>query len=300
MDDEHSVIDILYSVDSALTTGDYTLEFYRQASVDFPMAVTEFLGSTDHSLVLRLANGNVLNLTYRRLAPEIGARPFDMPVLEQGVWSGDAFCRWFVQPAGRSPVTPADFAAFKTKLDAAGYLWSEPNLKQLAYYDGEVKLLDPFAVSKKIKYVADVLWSLDESKLYGHSDLEIYQKLFADFPLRVRDFIVDDHRSIILQLEDGNLLKITNMELSKEMTGRPWDMPVIDKGIVEYQSYRAWWYVQPYAQTPVSDADFISFVRQLITDGYQMTDPSLHNLGYYEGEVRLLDPFAVVRLPDSK
>lgn len=62
-------------------------------------------------------------------------------------------------------------------------------------------------------------------------------------------------------------------------------MPVIDKGIVEYQSYRSWWYIQPHAETPVSKADFVSFI-----------DPSRHNLAYYKGEVRLLDPFAVVKL----
>jgi hypothetical protein len=56
------------------------------------------------------------------------------------------------------------------------------------------------------------------------------------------------------------------------------------------------WFVQPEGKTPIADKDFVPFLRRLQADGYQFTDPSLHNLAYYKGEVRLLDPFAVVKL----
>jgi hypothetical protein len=59
-------------------------------------------------------------------------------------------------------------------------------------------------------------------------------------------------------------------------------------------------FVQPGVETPIADRDLIPFLRRLRADGYRLTDPSLHNFGYYCGQTRLLDPFAVEKLPDGR
>ena len=40
-------------------------------------------------------------------------------------------------------------------------------------------------------------------------------------------------------------------------------------------------------------------VLKRLRAGYRLTDPSLHNLAYYDGEIKLLDPFAVSQIPEQ-
>ncbi len=42
-------------------------------------------------------------------------------------------------------------------------------------------------------------------------------------------------------------------------------------------------------------------VLKRLRAGYRLTDPSLHNLAYYDGEIEhdLLDPFAVSQIPEQ-
>jgi hypothetical protein len=296
MHESRSVVDVLRSMDDSLTTGDYTLAYYQNvfADADFSKQAREFVRSDTNLIALRLEDGNILNLTYRRLAPEIGARSFDMPILEKGICFGAGnSASWFIQPDSESPVSEKDLASFINKLDAAGYQLSDPDFSRLGYHGGEVRLVDPFAVTKKIKFVPDILWSIDPEQAERHN-LELYAGLFADFPMQVREFIGAGSDSIAMRLEDGNILKIT---LQHNLPPpRAWDMPILESGTVNCDRYSLLWFVQPGGKTPIADKDFMPFVRKLIADGYQFTDPSLHNLAYYKGEVRLLDPFAVVKL----
>jgi hypothetical protein len=298
MDEATSVADILRSIDASLMTGDYTLAYYEQVFMDFPLQAREWITATNDSIVLRLENGQILNLTYRRLSPEIGARSFDMPLLEKDVWSGQYdHASWFVQPPGHSPVSESDLLSFVAELNEAGYRFSAPDRHKLAYYDGAVKLLDPFAVVKNVRSIPDVLWSLDERSV--KHNLELYQQLFADFPMRMREYVTSGHNSIVLRLENGNLFKTSKLELPDEAGTRPWDMPIIEKGIVQSARYSLVWYIQPEGETPIADRDLMPFLKELRADGYRFTQPGLDQLAYYHGKVRLLDPFAVSKIPGN-
>jgi hypothetical protein len=41
-------------------------------------------------------------------------------------------------------------------------------------------------------------------------------------------------------------------------------------------------------------------LQRLRADGYRLTGPSLHNLDYCDGEVKLLNPFAVTKISEDK
>ena len=270
------------------------MAYYQNVFADFPKEAQEFVRSDSNLIALRLEDGNILNLTYRRLAPDIGARSFDMPILEKGEWSSGS--SWFIQPNGDSRVSEKDLASFINKLDAAGYQLSDPDFSRLAYHDGEVRLVDPFAVTKKIKFVPDILWSIEPEQAQHHN-LELYAQRFSDFPLRVREFIGAGRDSIVMRLEDGNILKITkqhNLPLP-----RAWDLPILESGTINRDRRSMLWFVQPEGKIPIAGKDLMPFLKRLRADGYRLTDPSLHNLAYYKGEVRLLDPFAAEKLPQK-
>jgi hypothetical protein len=163
----------------------------------------------------------------------------------------------------------------------------------LAYHDGEVRLVDPFAVIKKIKFVPDILWSIEPEQAQRHN-LELYAVLFADFPLQVREFIGAGSDSIAMRLEDGNILKIT-MQHSLPVP-RAWDMPILESGTIDRDRRPLLWFVQPEGKTPIAGKDLMPFLERLCADGYRFTDPSLHNLAYYQGEIKLIDPFAVSKI----
>jgi hypothetical protein len=100
------------------------------------------------SLVFRLANGNILHITSLILTPELGTRFFDLPMLAQGFVpsSGGINLFYFVQPEAKTPVSESEMRAFAREIEKSGWLFVDRNQRQLGIYQGETKLLDPFAV----------------------------------------------------------------------------------------------------------------------------------------------------------
>ncbi len=146
------------------------------------------------------------------------------------------------------------------------------------------------------KSVSETLRDVIKSgNLPERQNLETYSKVMENSPHRVQEYVTAGGDSVVLKLTDGNLLKMT-------MDGtlppaRNFDMPVLDKGTVMADQITVNWFVQPEAKTPVARAELMPFLEKVSQQGYVMTDPSLRNLGYYNGEVKLLDPWAVVEMP---
>lgn len=137
----------------------------------------------------------------------------------------------------------------------------------------------------------------DSGQIVERHNIDLYRRAFENFPLRARDFMSSGSDSVMLRLVDGNVLKITQQ--NEIPAQRAWDVPVLEKGSVSADGHTLHWFVQPSVQSPIARADFAPFLRRIQADGYQMTDPSLHNLGYYKGEARLLDPFSVVKIREN-
>ena len=57
--------------------------------------------------------------------------------------------------------------------------------------------------------------------------------------------------------------------------------------------------MQPEAVTPVSERAMRDFQRRIETYGWMLSDRSQHQLGIFDSETKLLDPFAVERIPFS-
>jgi hypothetical protein len=127
--------------------------------------------------------------------------------------------------------------------------------------------------------------------------LELYAEILSELPFRVSRFLHAGHRSVVMRLVDGTILKVTGQPDLPRL--RPCDIPRLAEGTATGQNCVINWFVQPAAETPIRREDFMPFLRRIGDDGYRMIDPGYHNLGYYQSSTVLIDPFAVVELPED-
>jgi hypothetical protein len=137
--------DALLALSKRRTAHPITRYIYALAGTQWLVTIVAVGGE---SLVFRLANGNILHITSLILTPELGSRFFDLPMLTRGVipTPGDVNVFYFVQPEALTPVSECEMLAFAREIEKSGWLFADPNQHQLGFYQGEIKLLDPFAV----------------------------------------------------------------------------------------------------------------------------------------------------------
>lgn len=142
--------DALRSLSSEPYARSHPIERYAKAFEGFDRKVKGPIGGGGDSVALELVDGNVLKITNRRLDNVVGTRWFDLPMLEKGTRDagGGLNLHYFVQPKAITPVPEAMVTQFKADLAASGYRITDGGSNQLGLYEGKVKLLDPFAVTK--------------------------------------------------------------------------------------------------------------------------------------------------------
>jgi hypothetical protein len=147
---------VLISISEALTRVEdqrlhefHNLADYAVAFAGFDRKVLKVIGGGSDSVVLRLEDGNVLKITTREIASDIGRRPFDLRMLEQGTCPVDGRrINYFIQPFARR-AGPADLHAVGEVISRNGYYFTEPFLNQVGRYQDRPWLLDPWAVTPK-------------------------------------------------------------------------------------------------------------------------------------------------------
>ncbi|HNB21010.1 MAG TPA: hypothetical protein PKZ32_01245 [Candidatus Melainabacteria bacterium] len=125
----------------------HDLSTYSKAFDGFGGRVKKTMGGAD-SVVLELTDGRILKMTTKQLPEEVGTRAFDQPILERGSRTADGITiNYFVQPKAE-PARPGDLDLVNKVVKEHGYIFRDPALQQIGRYQGEPKLLDPFAVIK--------------------------------------------------------------------------------------------------------------------------------------------------------
>lgn len=142
--------DALRSLTSEPYAKSHPLDRYASAFEGFDRKVKGPIGGGGDSVALELVDGNVLKITNRRLDNVVGTRWFDLPMLERGTRDagGGLNLHYFVQPKAVTPVPEVMVNQFKADLAASGYRITDGGSNQVGLYEGKVKLLDPFAVTK--------------------------------------------------------------------------------------------------------------------------------------------------------
>jgi hypothetical protein len=128
--------------------------------------------------------------------------------------------------------------------------------------------------------------------------LSRYAAAFSGSHWLVTSLMAAGGDSIVFKLDDGHVLHITNKILTPELGSRFFDLPMIERGAVDSSGgHQVHYFVQPEAETPVSERAMRDFQRWIEGHGWMLSDRSQGQLGIFEGETKLLDPFAVERIP---
>ena len=299
---------------------DHDAAFYAHEFATTKYRATHLMRVGKNWAVLQLTDGSVLKLTnIRRLRPEHGQRPFDLPFLQKRQWPLKQARRiiYVTQPRADTPVTAKQFSDFESRLRAFGSRFTDPHPGNLGIHQGRIVLLDPLAVISP-RPVSELLREVSSEEEGEWHSADRYAEAFEKTSFRAWRVIAIGGDSVALELADGNVLKITNKTGFRADEGqRPFDLPVLQTGWVRKpeppqrghrqgasrgrhpkatpapQNPGIFFYVQPMVQTPVSREQLKSFYEHVESFGYEMNDAHCDNLGISQGRVVLIDPFAV-------
>jgi hypothetical protein len=149
--------------------------------------------------------------------------------------------------------------------------------------------------------ISELLRSIDKANACDHP-IDAYARAMKGFVRKATSVLAIGGDTISLVLEDGNILKVGMRKLEGEMGNRPFDLPILLRGVRKFRSlshnFCYQYFIQPRAET-ITDAQFASFMKDVGREGYWFSDPAKRNAGYYrvEDRVALIDPWAVEKLP---
>lgn len=143
--------------------------------------------------------------------------------------------------------------------------------------------------------VTHMLSRIKDPEVRSRHPLKAYIAAFKDFTRLAVALLPSGSDTVNLRLDGGGVLKIGTRPLPPEVGQRSFDMPVLDRGSLQTpQGHAVFYYVQPEA-TPLPYEGYAAFLKRLAENGYRFVDPGLHQIGVYDGESRLLDPWSVER-----
>lgn len=140
--------------------------------------------------------------------------------------------------------------------------------------------------------VSHLIRSIKGPEARANHNLSLYRKAFCDFPAEGESVVATGSDSVVLKLQDGNILKISSRTINRAL--EPFDLPVFTSGNMQADGITIYYVIQPEAE-PARLSDFAIFLRILTDHGFRMTDPGISQIGIYQGQVKLLDPFAVAK-----
>lgn len=140
--------------------------------------------------------------------------------------------------------------------------------------------------------VSDLIRSIKGPVARANHNLSLYRKAFCDFSAEGESVVATGSDSVVLKLHDGSILKISSRTVTRAL--EPFDLPVLSSGATQADGRTIYYVIQPEAE-PATLSDFAMFLRILTDHGFRMIDPGISQIGVYQGQVKLLDPFAVTR-----
>ncbi len=150
-----------------------------------------------------------------------------------------------------------------------------------------------FAIADRLGYVRAQLGLLAEVVLaddhgqFSSSTLSRVSRAIVGEPFQLCEFLALGSECVVFRLVDGNILKISPHQSSLPDANK-FSLPTIDQGYIKTDDCEMLWFIQPYVSTPIDPAHLAVFLDALRGAGLRMIDPSPHNLGYYEGHIKIL------------
>ena len=146
--------------------------------------------------------------------------------------------------------------------------------------------------------ISDAILALGHRSRARSHPLGRYADALRGSPWRVSSLIAIGGDSLVFKMDDERVLHVSNKILTPELGTRFFDLPMIERGYFDsVGGIQIHYFVQPFAQTPVSERAMRDFRDMLSMHGWTLSDCTQHQLGLFRGEAKLLDPFAAERTP---
>jgi hypothetical protein len=133
-------------------------------------------------------------------------------------------------------------------------------------------------------------------RVFENHNLDAYSGLIDQFKDQIKDFVECGADSAVFEMNDGNILKFSYKSLKRFHGKRSFDLPMLEKGKLKTEvngkPVTAYWHIQPKAEVCKTNKEFEKFNKKL--QGHKFIDFSLGQIGSYNGEMKLLDYYAVV------
>jgi hypothetical protein len=133
----------------------------------------------------------------------------------------------------------------------------------------------------------------DDSAFFEGHAVQAYVRAFEDSDKCAVGFVGVGRNSVVMELKDGNILKVSARVLTDRMGTRPFEVPILERCVVHVGYMKVYWFVQPRAQTPVTGSQYKQFRSDLEKIKYFLELGGDRQLGIHEEQVKLLDPYAV-------
>jgi hypothetical protein len=151
-------------------------------------------------------------------------------------------------------------------------------------------------MSEKLITVSEAVLQLPPSRPCAHMHpINDYALALADFPLRARRYAGDGSECVVVELEDGNILKISRKALSEEMGKRVRDCPVLEQGSKVVNGRTYYWHIQPKCE--MLGEYHWRLVHELLTElrshGLRLIENHNGNFGLLNGRLVVVDLFSV-------
>src|SRR6185295_7067238 len=108
-----------------------------------------------------------------------------------------------------------------------------------------------------------------------------YADAFKGFDKQVSKVIGGGADSVVLRLEDGNVLKITTRDLPADLGNRAFDMPVLEQGSRLIDGRKVNYFVQPFAEMARPN-DLHVIGQSVKASGFHFEEPFLNQIGRYQ------------------
>lgn len=153
---------------------------------------------------------------------------------------------------------------------------------------------------RALRHASEFLLGLPE-RMRNRQPLEDYACALGKTDYLASGILDAGHDSFVLEMEGGRVLKVTCLEILEEFGNRPFDAPIFEKGSIHLDGRGLFvqsvgFMVQPLVEMRATEKDSDAFGNHVRRMGYFFHDNGPHQIGYFEGRLVLVDPFAVVRI----
>ncbi|HEY9758134.1 MAG TPA: hypothetical protein V6C97_23415 [Oculatellaceae cyanobacterium] len=166
-----------------------------------------------------------------------------------------------------------------------------PEVRQVTASDQNVPLADTQS-QHATKPVSEIIAGITDPAVTERFNLPAFAEAFKGKNIPTTGYRGVENNALVFEMTDGRVLKVPTRSWEPEYGSRPFDLPVLETGTVDFQGKPLRYVVQPDAP-PIDQSQFTPFIHTLMQNGYVFENVDPRRVVTWNGENRLGDPTVV-------